>query len=380
MVQPDFRSRVATLRKLLMYMRQSIMRTAWGLSLAAATALLCVPAQAQTADDPGTSRERGIYLGGGLGVNLQEDNNFPIGGRTDYDPGPVGVMSLGYAFGNGLRLELEPGYRNNEVDSITGTSRGGGRSQIFSTMGNVLWDFNNFQAMGIPLVPHVGGGVGWAHLWEQEGPHNGFEVKGQNDAVAYQAIGGVEYGLTPRLKLGVDYRYFTAQDTAFRINTPAGSHTKVGDFDDHAILFTMRYSFGAPEARPMPAQVPAATPAAVPAAVAHEYAVYFDFDRSDLTPDAKPILQRAASDAKSGNVTRVQVTGHTDRSGPDNYNQHLSERRAQSVKAELIRQGVRADEIVTVGKGEREPAVPTPDGVREPRNRRVVIDLQGAGA
>jgi OmpA-OmpF porin, OOP family len=367
-----------------MYKRQSVIRAAWGLSLAAATAMLCVPAQAQMNSDAGMPREKGVYLGAGLGANFQEDNRFPVAGgtTTSYNPGPVGVLSLGYAFGNGLRLELEPGYRYNDVDSITGSTVGGGRSQIFSTMANVLWDFNNFQAMGVPLVPHIGGGVGWAHIWDQEGPHGagGLQVKGQNDAAAYQAIGGVEYGLTPQLKLGLDYRYFTARDTFLRVNTTGGPRTNVGDFNDHAILFTVRYSFGSPEARPMPAQIPPATPAAAPAAVAHQYAVYFDFDRSDLTPDAKPILQRAATDAKAGNVTRVQVTGHTDRAGPDNYNQRLSERRAQAVKAELISQGVRADEIVTVGKGESEPAVPTPDGVREPRNRRVVIELQGAGA
>jgi OmpA-OmpF porin, OOP family len=359
-----------------MYKRQAIINAAWGLSLAAATSILCVPAQAQTSPDYGIQREKGVYIGGGLGANFQEDNKFPIGGSTSYNPGPVGVLSLGYALGNGLRLEIEPGYRYNDVDSIGGTGAGGGRSQIFSTMGNVLWDFNNFQMMGIPLVPHIGGGVGWAHLWDQEGPHGGLQVKGQDDALAYQAIGGVEYAMTPQLKLGIDYRFFTAQDTSFRVNAATNARTKVGDFDDHSILFTVRYSFGSP---PVPATIPAATPAPPPVAAARNYTVYFDFDRSDITPDAKPILQRAATDSKSGNVTRVAVTGYTDRAGPNGYNLKLSERRAASVKAELIRDGVPANEIATVGMGEKDPAVPTPDGVREPRNRRVLIDLQGAG-
>jgi OOP family OmpA-OmpF porin len=365
-----------------MYKRQNVSRTACGVTLAAALSILCATAQAQTGSDYGLQREKGVYLGGGLGLNFQEDNHWPLGGaNTEYNLGPVGIMSLGYAFGNGLRLEIEPGYRYNEVDRISGSpGGGGGRSQIFSTMGNVIWDFNSLQMMGVPLVPHIGAGVGWAHLWDQEGRIGGLQVKGHDDAVAYQAIGGVEYAMSPRLKLGIDYRYFTAQDTAFRVNTVGGPKSKVGDFDDHSLLFTVRYSFGAPEARPMPAQVPPATPAPAPAAAAHNYTVYFDFDRSDLTPDARPILQRAATDAKAGNVTRVQVTGHTDLAGPAGYNQKLSERRAQAVKAELIRQGVRSDEIVTIGAGKREPAVPTPDGVREPRNRRVVIELQGAGA
>jgi OmpA-OmpF porin, OOP family len=322
-------------------------------------------------------REKGPYIGAGVGVNLQEDNNFPVGGRTSYDVGPVGIASLGYAFGNSLRLEIEPGFRYNGVDKISGAATPvSGHSKIFSTMANVIWDFDNF-GMSIPLVPHVGGGVGWAHVWDSESPHGagGFAVHGAADAFAYQVIAGAEYSFTPSLKIGLDYRYFTPQSMSFPVGPSPAARTRVGDFDDHAILFTVRYSFGSPAPAPI-AQVPPAQPAPPPAAAARNYTVYFDFDRSDITPDAKPILQRAASDAKAGNATRIAVTGHTDRSGPDSYNQKLSERRAASVKAELIRDGVPANEIVTVGKGESEPAVPTPDGVREPRNRRVVIELQ----
>jgi OmpA-OmpF porin, OOP family len=345
-------------------------RTGKSAGLIAALALCAVGSSASAQ----VVHEKGPYVGAGLGLNIQEDNKFPVGGgsTSSYDPGPVGVASFGYAFGNSLRLEIEPGYRYNSVSSITG-SAGGGRSQIFSTMGNVLWDFENITTPVLPLTPHVGLGVGWAHVWEQEGPHSGFTVKGQNDAFAYQVIAGAEYAFTPSLKIGLDYRYFSAQDTFFRVGPTPTARTKVGDFDDHSILFTVRYSFGSPAPA---AQVPPAQPAPAPAVAARNYTVYFDFDRSDITPDAKPILQRAASDAKAGNTTRIAVTGHTDRAGPDSYNQKLSVRRAAAVKAELIKDGVPANEIVTVGKGESDPAVPTPDGVREPRNRRVVIELQ----
>jgi OOP family OmpA-OmpF porin len=364
--------------------RQTVMKAAWGLSLAAAISVFCATAQAQmtTPDNTGIYREKGPYIGAGVGANFQEDNKPRNGlGSISYNPGFVGLGSVGYAFGNNLRLELEPGYRYNEVDKFSAgavSARGsGGRSQIFSLMGNVLWDFNQFQLMGYPLVPHIGAGVGWAHLWDKEGTSGGLLLKGHDDSVAYQAIGGIEYGLTPQLKLGLDYRYFVAADMAIRLNAGVGPKVRIGDYNDHAILFTVRYSFAAP---PKPVVVPPAPPAPPPPPVAREYTVYFDFNRADITPDARPIIQRAASDAKAGNVTRIQVTGHTDRAGPDSYNQRLSERRAAAVKAELVRDGVPADEIVTVGMGEREPAVPTPDGVREPRNRRVVIALQGPGS
>jgi OmpA-OmpF porin, OOP family len=334
-------------------------RTGKSVGLLAALAL-CAAGSSVSAQ---VVHEKGPYIGAGVGLNIQEDNKFTFGGvgrTTSYDPGAVGIGSFGYAFGNSLRLEIEPGFRYNPVSS------GHGQTTIFSAMGNAIWDFDNFQLMNMPLVPHVGLGVGYAHIRDSQSA-TGFT--GHTDAFAYQVLAGVEYAFTPALKIGVDYRYFSPQDASYHSGTTL---TKIGDYDDHSILFTVRYSFGSPQAV---AQVPAAQPAPAPVPAARNYTVYFDFDRSDITPDAKPILQRAASDAKAGNVTHVAVTGYTDRAGPDGYNLKLSQRRAAAVKAELIRDGVPANEIGTTGMGEKDPAVPTPDGVREPRNRRVLIDL-----
>jgi len=74
---------------------------------------------------------------------------------------------------------------------------------------------------------------------------------------------------------------------------------------------------------------------------------------------------------------KVLVTGHTDTVGSDSYNQALSIRRAQSVKDEMIRQGMDGGTIDIVGKSFHDPLVPTGPGVREPQNRRAVIDLGG---
>jgi outer membrane protein OmpA-like peptidoglycan-associated protein len=101
--------------------------------------------------------------------------------------------------------------------------------------------------------------------------------------------------------------------------------------------------------------------------------VFFDWDKSTLTQEAQAIIRTAAANAKAGNIVRIELMGHADRSGPDRYNMGLSQRRADAVKAELVRQGLKANEIVTFAKGEREPLVPTADGVREPQNRRVEI-------
>ena len=70
------------------------------------------------------------------------------------------------------------------------------------------------------------------------------------------------------------------------------------------------------------------------------------------------------------------MAGHADRSGTPQYNQRLSQRRADAVAAELVRQGVSRNEIMVTAFGESRPLVPTADGVREPQNRRVEIVLR----
>ena len=103
--------------------------------------------------------------------------------------------------------------------------------------------------------------------------------------------------------------------------------------------------------------------------------VFFDWDSSTITSEAASIIQDAAQSAMTLGVSRIELTGHADRSGSPAYNQALSLRRAEAVKAELIGLGLSESEIVTMGKGEGAPLVPTPDGVREAQNRRVEIVL-----
>ena len=69
----------------------------------------------------------------------------------------------------------------------------------------------------------------------------------------------------------------------------------------------------------------------------------------------------------------VVVVGHTDRVGSDPFNDNLARQRADTVRAELIRRGIAPENIVAVGRGSREPIIPTAAGVAEPRNRRVEI-------
>jgi outer membrane receptor protein involved in Fe transport len=140
-----------------------------------------------------------------------------------------------------------------------------------------------------------------------------------------------------------------------------------------------RYKFGGPSAEAEAAQAAyVAPPVQAPApTVAHSYMVFFDFNKSDLTSQAVTIVDTAAKNAGPAHVTQITCTGHTDTVGSDAYNMRLSRRRAESVAAELEKQGVPSGEIEIVAKGKKDLLVPTGDGVREPQNRRVQIVYSG---
>jgi OOP family OmpA-OmpF porin len=102
------------------------------------------------------------------------------------------------------------------------------------------------------------------------------------------------------------------------------------------------------------------------------YIVFFDWDKSDITPEAAAILDSAVS--AYGNCANVPImlAGYADRSGKPTYNQGLSERRNASVRSYLTSRHPRW-RITSQGFGESNPRVPTADGVRELQNRRVEI-------
>ncbi len=105
--------------------------------------------------------------------------------------------------------------------------------------------------------------------------------------------------------------------------------------------------------------------------IGNVYVVFFAWDRADVTPVAATILDQVASDFERGEVPRIILAGHTDTSGPADYNMRLSERRARAVAAELIARGVPETAIEVTWFGETQLRVPTADEVREPQNRRV---------
>jgi outer membrane protein OmpA-like peptidoglycan-associated protein len=103
------------------------------------------------------------------------------------------------------------------------------------------------------------------------------------------------------------------------------------------------------------------------------YLVFFAWDQADLTPVALAVLDQVQADFIRGRPSRVTVAGHADRSGPEPYNEALSERRARNVARALAQRGVPEADMAVEWYGERRPRIPTQDDQREPRNRRVEI-------
>jgi outer membrane protein OmpA-like peptidoglycan-associated protein len=112
------------------------------------------------------------------------------------------------------------------------------------------------------------------------------------------------------------------------------------------------------------------------AAQAHEYNVYFEFDRSNLTPEGRQVVDTVAQAAKGDGNVRIRLLGKADLTGTDPYNMALSHRRADTVRAQLRADGIDTGRIEESWDGFRNPPVPTAKGVREPRNRVVEVTLQ----
>lgn len=133
-----------------------------------------------------------------------------------------------------------------------------------------------------------------------------------------------------------------------------------------------------PPPAPPPAPVPPPAPAPAPAqqAANNVFTVYFDFDSWTLKAEQLKVLDDVIANARSGGQTNIVIVGHTDTSGPSDYNQKLSVRRANVVVEALVQMGARRAALHASGVGETDLAVETGDNVKEAKNRRTVVTLQ----
>ena len=366
---------------------------------------------------PAFARDQSWYVGGEAGALLVQNQLFDIakvtsgtttfvedGLRARHEIGYDVGGNIGYDFG-GFRAEFEVAYKNSNLDDIiieqaipsirlqqgnigvpalgVNTDAADGNARVLSFMANGLFDFGG---KGNDIGAVLGGGAGIArvqHHQYQLAKYGNTFIDDSDTGFAWQVIAGVYKPITDHIDIGLKYRFFNvANVNTFTTN---GRETETR-YRSHSLLLTLAYNFFEPAPPPPPppappAPAPAPLPPCPPAAVTPgPFLVFFDWDKSLITAEAAAILDRAAEQYAATGQTSVALAGHADKSGKDDYNVKLSQRRADAVKAYLATKGVPDSSIVTEAFGESRPLVDTADGVREPQNRRVEITFSGAPA
>ena len=355
-------------------------------------ALLAAPLAAQA------QPIQGLYIGAGLGLDLPqnvgvEPHSPGFGGthlRLNENIGVDALGSVGYGLGNGFRFELEGDFRRNGIRHLGRTSfpaAASGSVRTYGLMANAIFDMD----IGMPwLYPYLGLGAGyqWTHLKgfsvAQAGGPFRFSTDDTRGNFAWQAIVGLSFPITgmPGLSATAEYRFmdilasenFNGGEVLAAGGASVPAQIELHSQYNHSFLVGFRYAFNVPTP-PAPAAAPAAAPA--PAVQpARSYLVFFDWDKATLTDRARQIIKEAADNSTRVQYTRIEVNGYTDTSGSPQYNQRLSVRRADTVAAELVRDGVPRNAISIQGFGETHLLVPTGPNVREPQNRRVEIIIR----
>jgi len=365
----------------------------------AAAVALCMAAVQQA---QAQSNFDGPYVGLGAGYH-----HFDTGTLTDHSNigGFIGVpltssgstgnvfgdVFAGYGFTVGgpfyIGLEIDGSYSGaNKTFTFNNAGTGEGQAKI-----SARWGAGVGVRFGYVITPdllgYVRGGGGWQEFEGTWTTINGFDqpnVKSSRFAEGVRAGGGFDFSLaswTGQPLFGrLEYDHTWYGNTHFGgAGTTAccGPGSTIVTFKpkDDRVLLGIAWRF-APPPPPPPAPIAAAPPpppAPPPPAPPKQFVVYFEFDKSDLTAEGAKVVLDAANAYKQTGSARIAVTGYTDLAGTQKYNLGLSKRRADTVRGALVRDGVPDGVIAEAWRGKENPAVPTPDGVREPRNRRVEI-------
>ncbi|HEY0013895.1 MAG TPA: OmpA family protein [Allosphingosinicella sp.] len=376
---------------------------------------------------PALARDGAWYVGGDFGAMIVEDVELDVGATEDaivldHEYGFDGSGFVGYDLG-AFRLEAEVAYKKARLDEIetviglpgatgqgitvaqTFANAGGGNTTALSFMVNGMLDFGDDDG----ISGFVGGGVGIARVNfnnQRQFANQGAFLDDSDTRFAWQVVAGVRQAVSDNVDITVRYRFFNVSDLEM-VGFPngAGYTTRLRT---HSLLGGITFNFGGePDVAnqtcwdgsvipvtsmcpptPPPPQPPVQPPAppadvrcpngtTVPAGstcpVIGPFIVFFDWDRADITPQAAGILDNAAEQYRTSGNAQVVLAGHADRSGSDQYNVGLSQRRAEAVRQYLAGRGVGEAAMRTEAFGESRPLVETADGVREPQNRRVEI-------
>lgn len=206
-------------------------------------------------------------------------------------------------------------------------------------------------------------------------PGTAWAQDGEESQIQQRYDAALAATLDPALVSADDTRYTWGSEAKVQCGIALG-YFKSGTRDETSIskcnmASEMMLRRPAPPAPPPPPPPPPqACPSELPGMV------FFDWDSAEVPADARQTVQFVSTNAARCNWRNITVTGHADKSGGNEYNMGLSQRRAQAVASLLASSGVSSGSINTAARGEEQPRVPTADGVREAQNRRVEITVR----
>lgn len=281
--------------------------------------------------------------------------------RDTADPGGAVAPFIGYQWGDSFAITplIQPQLTAFHTDTVSGVDPEDDITTIFAITAGARMSLNDENKE--VFVSAQGG-----YYSDITGPIND---KGDGFNIA----AGFNYEFHPGTALGLFIRRDQSSMRAAR-----------GSTDDLTYLVTglsFRHRFlPPPPAPPPPPPVVAQAPPPPPAPMKKKLVlrgVNFDFDKSDIRADARPILDEAAATLKDAGAVAVVVDGHTDARGTDEYNQALSLRRANSVRSYLIGKGIDASRMTVEGFGESRPVASNDTDEGRAQNRRVELRVSG---
>jgi opacity protein-like surface antigen len=235
-----------------------------GLRLAIALLAWSVAAEAQPF--------QGLYVGAGTGYNLPQNVPLATGGALQPNGEFIGLGSVGYALGNGVRFEVEGDYRHAGLNRSTSAFNTSGSLQTYGVMVNGLFDLD----VGAPWIfPYLGGGVGyaWSNLSSQvtftpaSFPLLGSRTDQTQGNFAFQAIGGLSFPIpdVPGLSVTIECRFFAIPGRENFASTqllagppsPAPVTLRAQHQSNHGFLLGVRYAFNVAAPIPVPPTPPA---------------------------------------------------------------------------------------------------------------------------
>ena len=362
-------------------------------AIAAAAILMSNGASAQEFVNPDWA-DHATYIGASIGATKGNLNDADT--RRSLSASPVVLSSFssdekdtGYRLFVGKQLNrffsVEAGYSDLGETTFTSNSTAGTAGANISYRG-VSLDL-------ITQVPFTERFSAYTRLGVAY-----MEAKTQHTGTRIAARGTeTEKGAAPKVGLGLEYKFsealaLRAEYERTRLDDNIRRKANV-DLMSLGLVYKLGRPVAAPvvytpppapepvaEApAPMPAPMPAPAPAPVPTSEKVSFAAeaLFDFNKSNVKPEGKAALDDLLAKLQGMNTEVMVTVGHTDSVGSDAYNQKLSMRRAEAVKAYIVSKGVDASRVYTEGKGESQPIADNSTAAGRAKNRRVTVEVVG---